>query len=151
MAITERIEEDYKSAFRAGDHITVSCLRILKAALKNAEISARHALNEEEAQQVVARELKQTKESLEAFAKGGRAETAQALEAQAAILAKYLPEQLSEAEVKTAIAEAVASTGAQGPQDIGKVMGAVMGKTKGRADGNAVKRLVAEALKSTGA
>lgn len=151
MSLKDRIEEDYKRAFKEGNSVTVSCLRSLKAAIKNAEINARHDSSDEEAVQVIGSELKKTKESLEAFEKAGRAEQASALRTQCAVLVAYLPEQLSDDALRQAVQEAITQTGATGPKDMGKVMGAVMGAVKGRADGNAVKAHVQELLKSMSA
>lgn len=142
MSVLKRIEEDYKKAFKEGQQTTVSCLRTLKAAIKNAEIQARHSLRDDEVLKVIASELKKTKESAEAFAKGGRAEQARVLDEQCALLAGYLPEQMSEDELKEIISGVITQTGAAGPADMGKVMGAVMGKVQERADGNTVRQLV---------
>jgi uncharacterized protein YqeY len=96
--------------------------------------------------EVLGKQVKQRRESIEQFRAGGREEMAAGEEAEAAILAEFLPEQLSEAELKQLVDEAVATTGASGPGDMGKVMGVVMPRTKGRADGKLVSDLVRRRL-----
>ncbi|MFA6511601.1 MAG: GatB/YqeY domain-containing protein [Patescibacteria group bacterium] len=151
MSLKDRIEEDYKRVFKEGNANVVSCLRSLKAAIKNAEISAQHDYSDEEVVQVIGTELKKTKESLEAFKKAGRTEQVMILASQCDVLQVYLPEQLSDEELTKAVQDAITQTGASTPADMGKVMGVVMGAVKGRADGNVVKARVQELLNTQSA
>jgi uncharacterized protein YqeY len=105
-------------------------------------------LSDDEYAAVVAKEVKTRRESVEAFRKGSREDLAAKEEAEIAILSVFLPEQLSEAEISTLVAEAVAATGAASPKDMGKVMGWLAPKTRGRADGRLVSQLVGKALAS---
>lgn len=146
MSLKDRIEEDYKQAFKKGQTTVVSCLRVLKAAIKNAEIAAQHDFSDEETQTVVASELKKTKESLDAFEKGGRAEQAAVLRSQCDVLLAYMPEQLSADALDAVIQRIIQDMQAASSADVGKVMGAVMKEVKGKADGNAVRQRVQAVL-----
>ena len=116
------------------------------AAAHNRQIELGRALTDEEVVEVLGRQVKQRRESIEQFRAGGREERAQAEEEEAAILAEFLPEQLGEDELRAMVDEAVAQTGAAGPSDMGRVMGALMPRTKGRADGKLVSDLVRQRL-----
>ena len=123
MNLKDRIEEEYKQAFKAGKQEAVSCFRSLKAAIKNAEIDARHDFSDAETEKVVAGELKRTRESLEAFKHAGRAEQAAVLGMQCDLLMTYMPEQLSADALQKIITDAIQTAGATSPGDAGKVMG----------------------------
>jgi uncharacterized protein YqeY len=131
---------------RARDQRRTSTLRMAMAAAKNRQIELGRELSDEDMVEVLGRQVKQRRESIEQFRAGGREEMAANEEAEAQILAEFLPEQLSEAELAAMVDEAVASTGASAPGDMGRVMGAVMPKTKGRADGKVVSDLVRRRL-----
>jgi uncharacterized protein YqeY len=146
MGLIENIEADLKAALKAKEGQVVSTLRMLTAALKNKSIELKKDLKEEEVVAVVKSQVKQLKDSIEAFVEGAREDLAAKAREELEILAKYLPEQMSEEELKKIVDETVKETGAAGKGDMGKVMGAVMGKVKGKADGGDVKRLVEEAL-----
>ncbi|MBU0531265.1 MAG: GatB/YqeY domain-containing protein [Candidatus Uhrbacteria bacterium] len=147
MTSIEKIEADLMAAFKAKETQVVSTLRLLRAALKNKSIELKKDLEEEEVVAVVKSQVKQLKDSVDAFVEGAREDLAVKAREELEILAKYLPEQMGEDELKTIVDETVAETGAAGAADMGKVMGAVMGKVKGKADGGDVKRLVDAALK----
>ena len=135
-----------RDAMRARDQRRTSTLRMAMAAAKNRQIELGRALTDEDMVEVLSRQVKQRRESIEQFRAGGREEMARSEEAEAEILGEFLPEQLSEAELAALVDEAVGSTGASGPGDMGKVMGAVMPRTKGRADGKLVSELVRRRL-----
>ena len=131
---------------RSGDELRRDTLRMAESALYNGEKRDKRTYSDDDVAGVLAREVKTRRESVEAFRKGGREELAKKEEAEIAILAEFLPEQLSEAEISALVAEAIAATGAAGPKEMGKVMGWLAPKTKGRADGRAVSQAVTQAL-----
>ena len=153
MSLIQTIEQDYKNAFKGGDKLTIGVLRLLKAALHNAEIEKRGksgedrgGLSDEEAVAVIKRQVKQLEEAKEMFAKGGRADLAEQNEKEIVILKKYLPQQLSEDTVREAVKRVIGSMAQAGPSDFGKVMGAAMKELKGQADGGVVGKIVRELL-----
>jgi uncharacterized protein len=146
MTLQKRIESAMRDAMRARDERRTSTLRMAMAAAHNRQIELGRPLTDEETVEVLGRQVKQRRESIEQFRAGGREERAQAEEAEAAILAEYLPEQLGEDDLRALVDAAVAETGASAPSDMGRVMGALMPRTKGRADGKLVSDLVRERL-----
>jgi uncharacterized protein len=140
------MQSDITAAMRSGDALRRDTLRMAESAIYNAEKRDRRELGDDDVAALIAREVKTRRESVEAFRKGGREDLAAREESEIAILAAYLPEQLSEPEITALIIEAVATTGAAGPRDMGKVMGWLSPKTKGRADGRVVSQLVGQAL-----
>jgi len=131
---------------RSGDALRRDTLRMAESAIYNAEKRERRTYSDDEVTGVLAREVKTRRESVEAFRKGEREDLASKEAAEIAILAGFLPEQLSEAQISALVAEAVAATGAAGPRDMGKVMGWLSPKTKGRADGRLVSQAASRAL-----
>jgi uncharacterized protein YqeY len=121
-------------------------MRLLAAAVKNREVEVGHDLSEEEFIEVVTREAKRRREALEAYEKGNRPELAEKERAEAAILEEYLPDQLSEEEVRAVIEEAIQATGADAPGEVGKVMAWIMARHKGRVDGSRVNALARDRL-----
>jgi uncharacterized protein YqeY len=146
MTITDRIQADTAAATKSQDRPRVATLRLLVDALQKEAKVARAELDEQREIAVLKRERKRRAEAADAFRKGGRADAAAAEEAEAAIIDTYLPEQISEDDLRKLVEEALAETGAQSPRDIGKVMPVVMGKAAGRADGRRVSELVKERL-----
>jgi uncharacterized protein YqeY len=146
MTLQTRIESAMRDAMRARDQRRTSTLRMAMAAAKNRQIELGRELTDEDMIEVLGKQAKQRRESIEQFRAGGREEMAANEEAEAAILAEFLPEQLSEAELVQMVDEAVAAAGASGPGDMGRVMGALMPRTKGRADGKLVSDLVRRRL-----
>jgi uncharacterized protein len=144
--IADRLSAQIKEALKAGDRTRLATVRLLAAAVKNREVELGRELSEEDLVEVAAREVKRRKEAAEAYQRGGRSELAEKERAEQAILEAYLPEQLSEEEVRAAIEEAITATGAAGPDEVGKVMGHLMGRLKGRVDGSVVNRLARERL-----
>jgi len=146
MTLADRLQEDLHRALRAGDGLRVSTIRLARAAIHNASIERGRALTDTEIEEIITREMKRRREAIEAFGKGGRDDLVRKETLELAILSEYLPPQLSEADLRAIVAEAVRQVQAAGPQDMGRVMAAVMPKVKGRADGGLVNRLVREAL-----
>ena len=146
MSLTDQLQADMKTAMRDGDTDRRDTLRMVVAAAQNAAKDKREALSDEEALAVVTREVKMRRESIEAFRSAGREDLAAQEQLEIDILVPYLPEQLGEDDVRALVIDAVVSTGASSPKDMGRVMGELMPKVKGRADGKLVSRLVNEEL-----
>ena len=142
MTLQQRIETAMHDAMRARDDRRRSTLRMAMAAAHNRQIELGRALTDDDVVDVLSRQVKQRRESVEQFRAGGREELAAAEEAEAEILREFLPPQLSPAELDAIVAAAIAETSAAGPSDMGKVMGRVMAQTRGRAEGKAVSDLV---------
>jgi uncharacterized protein YqeY len=151
MSLQTDIETAMRAAMKAGDARRVSTLRMAMAAAHNRQIELGHALTDAETVEVLDRQVKQRRESIELFRRGGRPELAEAEEAEIVILREFLPEPLSAAELERLARDAVATTGASGPADMGKVMGVLVPKTKGRADGREVSELVRRLLSEASA
>jgi uncharacterized protein YqeY len=135
---------------RQHNPVRLGALRMLKAALMNREVERGRALDEAEAQQVVASLVKQRKDSIEQFTKGGRADLADKEAAEIRVLEAYLPAAADPAAVERAVSEAIAETGATSPKDMGKVMKAAMARLAGQTvDGKAVNELVRAKLAGT--
>lgn len=148
MKLRSRIQDDIKIAMKASDAARLSALRLSLSAIKNKEIEKRGELADADVIQVLATLIKQRKESIELYTKGGRADLAQKEEAEIAVLQSYLPAALGEAELKVLIVAAIAEAGAAGPKDMGKVMKILVPKVQGRADGKLVSDLVKQQLSS---
>jgi uncharacterized protein len=141
-----RIQDDTNAAMKQRDKTRVGALRMLGAALKNAEIEAGRPLTEQEEQTILRRQLKQRDESAEAFRKAGREEQAASESAEADIVRTYLPQPLSPAELEEMVDTAINETGATGMRDMGTVMGRAMELAEGRADGRQLSALVRNRL-----
>lgn len=147
MALIDKIGEDMKTAMRAKDQTRLMPLRMAKAALVNRELEKGHALDEAEAQQVVASLIKQRRDSAEQFRNGGREELAAREDAEIVILEAYLPPPVDPADIERAVDEAIRETGATSAKDLGRVMKAVMPKLAGRgADGRTINDIVRRKL-----
>jgi hypothetical protein len=146
MGLREKIDTDTKEALKSGAKDKLSTLRMLNAALKNKQIDKRRPLTEEEVFETVRSLIKQRKDSIEQFAKGGRQDLVDKETAEVAVLEVYLPQQLSRAELEVMVRDAVAQTSAQGARDMGKVMKALIPMVGGRADGKLISELVKNAL-----
>jgi uncharacterized protein YqeY len=140
-----------RAAMKAGDAKRVSTLRMAMAAAHNRQIELGHELTDAEVVEVLDRQVKQRRESIELFRTEGRPELADAEETEILILREFLPEPLSAEELERLARDAVAATGASGPADMGKVMGALVPHTKGRADGKEVSDLVRRLLSEASA
>ena len=148
MSIKEQLKKDLTEAIRGRDEITSSTIRMVLTAITNEEVAGKEArvLSDEEVITVLSREGKKRREAAEAFENAGRADKSALEKSEGEVIAKYLPAQLSESDIAAIIADAIESTGAQGPGDMGKVMGAVKPKIAGKADGGLVSALVKAAL-----
>ena len=146
MGLREKIDTDTKEALKSGAKDKLSTLRMLNAALKNKQIDKRRSLTDEEVFETVRSLIKQRKDSIEQFAKGGRQDLVDKETAEVAVLDVYLPQQLSREELEVMVRDAVAQTSAQGARDMGKVMKALIPMVGGRADGKLISELVKNAL-----
>ena len=146
MGLREKIDTDTKEALKSGAKDKLSTLRMLNAALKNKQIDKRRSLTEEEVFETVRSLIKQRKDSIEQFAKGGRQDLVDKETAEVAVLEVYLPQQLSREELEVMVRDAVLQTAAQGARDMGKVMKALIPVVGGRADGKLISELVKNAL-----
>jgi len=138
MTLKERITEDMKTAMRSGEKDRLAVIRLLQAAIKQVEVDKRITLDDAQVTAVLEKMIKQRKESVLAFEKGGRADLVAKENGEITVLQTYLPAQLSEADLDALIAEAISATGAASIKDMGKVMGVVKAKAAGKADMGAV-------------
>lgn len=147
-SISERIQAEMVQAMKAKDAETLSTVRMLKAALMEAKTAKPKdsTLSREEEIEILQRYVKKRRETIETNTKVGRPDLNPAEEREIAVTQRFLPEMLSEEKLAEIVKAAVASTGAAGPKDMGKVIGAVMAQVKGRAEGGTVSRLVKAAL-----
>lgn len=148
MALSEQIQSDLTTAMKARDTDTVATLRMVLAAVKNLRVAAGHTgdVTDEETVELLTRQAKQRREAADAYDAAGRPELAEQERRELAIVHRYLPEQLDDDAIDAIVADAIASTGAQGPAELGKVMSAVMPQVKGRADGTRVNAAVRRRL-----
>ena len=146
MSVTERLNQDMKEAMKAKDKLRLSVIRMLKAAFQKESIEQKRPLTAEEEVTILARELKQRKDSLHEFEKANRHDLAEQVTAEIAVVTGYLPEQLSEDAVRTVVAEVIAQVGATSASDFGAVMKAVMPRLKGQAEGGLINRVVKDLL-----
>jgi len=147
MTLFERIGQDITAAMRARDQARLAPLRMAKAALMNREVEKGRALEEAEVEQVIASLIKQRRDSIEQFTKGGRQDLVAREAAEVTLLEAYLPPAVDAAEVEAAVDKAIAETNASSPKDLGRVMKAVMSGLAGRTvDGKVVNELVRRKL-----
>jgi uncharacterized protein YqeY len=146
MELRETIDADIKNALKTGAKDKLSTLRMLSAALKNKQIDKRRALTEDEVTETVRSLIKQRKDSIEQFGKGGRQDLVDKEAAEVAVLEAYLPQQMSREEIEVMVRDVVARTGAQGAKDMGKIMKELIPLVGARADGKLVSELVKQAL-----
>lgn len=146
MSLDQTLLNDMKQAMKNKDKETVSVIRMLRSALQNEAIKKSGSLSEEDELAVLSRELKQRKDSLQAFDKADRHDLVEKLEFEIKVLQNYLPKQLTNEELEQIIQETINEVGASSKKDFGKVMSTVMPKVKGRADGKIVNQLVQKYL-----
>lgn len=152
MQLKDKIQSDMKEAMKAGNATKRLVLSLLQSAIKNRELQKRaksgkaEELNDEEIMDVISSEAKKRKESIESYEKAGREELAQKERDELNILMEYMPEQMSEDEIRAEAKKAIAETGAKDIKEMGKVLAALMPKLKGKADGQTVSRIVKEEL-----
>ena len=148
MSLKEKLQSDLNAAIKSRSSVVAETIRMVLTAITNEEVAGKEKkeLSDAEIITVLTREAKKRREAAEAFEAGGRADRAAAERAEGEVIAGYLPEQLSEGDIKKLIAETIAAVGATGPADMGKVMGGLKAKVAGKADGALVSSLVKEAL-----
>lgn len=146
MGLKERIQEDMKKAAKERNSLALSALRMALAAIKNKEIEAREEIGEDVVLKVLATMVKQRKESIDLYDKGGRTDLAEKEAAEIVVLEQYLPKALSDAEVETLVRETILSVGGKTSADMGRVMKELMPKVAGRADGKTVNEIVRRLL-----
>ena len=146
--IKERLDEDIRSAMRARNQQRLDTLRFLKSQIQLTEKNSQKALDDAGVTDVVAKQAKDRRESIQMFGDGGRADLVAKEEASLAVLQEYLPAQLDEAALTALAQQAIAETGAAGPADRGKVMGRIMPQVRGKADGSQVNAIVSRLLES---
>jgi len=150
MTLRDKLFADMQDAMRQREagRTRLSVLRIVRAAVQNGEIEKQRQLTDDEVVGVIAKEVKDRREAIEEFKRlGGREDAIARLEGEIAILGEYLPQQMSEEELRAAAAAVIAEVGAVGARDIGKVMGPLMARVRGRADGKLVNEIVRSMLK----
>jgi uncharacterized protein YqeY len=146
MALKDSIQEALKGALKQQQRVEVATLRLLLSEIKNAEIAQQKPADDNKVLDVITKEVKRRRESIEAFKQGNRSDLVAQEEAELSILMSYLPEQMSRAEIVAAAQQVVDAVGAQGPSDKGKVMSQLMPQLKGKADGKEVSEIVTELL-----
>ena len=146
MSLKQQLLDDMKEALRAKEKIRLNTIRMLRSQIKNREIERGGELSDDEVLQVLSKAEKTRKEAIELYRRGNREDLAAQEETELAVIRGYMPEPLSEDELRALIGQVVAEVGAEGMRDMGKVMGAIMPKVRGRADGQIVNRLVKERL-----
>lgn len=148
MNLKDKLVADMKEAMKAREEgkLRLSVIRMARASIKNVEIDKQKELSNEEVIDVLAKEVKMRRDSIDEYRKANREDMVTQLNDEIHILQGYLPAQLSEAEVRSLVQEAVQATGAKSPKEMGKVMASLMPKIKGRADGKLVNLLVKQAL-----
>ena len=148
MSLLQRLDQDMKTALKESDKLKLSAIRLAKAAVKNQQIEKGRELSDEEIQSVISTLLKQRKDSIEQFSKGGRQDLADQESRELAVLQAYMPEQLSPAELDKIILQAIQESSSTDEKDMGKVMKILMPRVKGLADGKTVNIRVKELLQS---
>jgi uncharacterized protein YqeY len=145
-ALKQKLQENLKQAMRNRDRLRSSVIRLILAGIKNAEIAKREVLNDADILGIITKEVRQRKESILAFRQGNRQDLVDIEEAEMAILAEYLPEQMSREDIVTAVGNVIKEIGAQGLRDKGKVMARLMPQLKGKADGRDINAVATELL-----
>ena len=146
--LKQKLTDDLKQAMRNGDKVRRSVIRLVMAAIKNAEIARQATLENTDILGIIAKEVRQRQESIEAFRQGNRQDLVAQEEAELAVLKEYLPRQLTREEIIAAARQVIAEVGAQGPGDKGKVMPKLIAQLKGKADGREINAIVTELLSS---
>jgi uncharacterized protein YqeY len=146
MSLKDQLTEDMKTAMKAKAKQRLSVIRMVRGAVRQAEIDGKKELDDPSVISIISKEVKSRRDSIEEFRKGKRDDLVKQTEDEIAVLMPYLPQQLSEDEVRELVKSAVAQTGASSQKDMGKVMGVLMPKLKGRADGKMVNAIVREFL-----
>ena len=146
--LKQKLIDDLKQALRDGDEVRRSVIRLVMAAIKNAEIARQSSLDDPDILGIIAKEVRQRHESIEAFRQGNRQDLVAQEEVELAVLQGYLPQQMTREEIIEAAHRVIEELGAQGPSDKGKVMPKLIAQLKGRADGREINAVVTELLGS---
>ncbi|MBT3185455.1 MAG: GatB/YqeY domain-containing protein [Nitrospina sp.] len=146
MTLKDKLLSDMKEALKSKDSLRLNTIRSVVAAIKNQEIDLRKELQEDEVLSLVTREVKKRKEAFVLFEQGGRMDLVEKEKQEYAILQTYLPEQVSEEDLRKRIQEVIAETGAEGMKDFGKIMKTLVPEFKGKADNSLIKDLAGEYL-----
>ena len=146
--LKQKLTDDLKEAMKGGDKVKRSVIRLVMAAIKNAEIARQAELSDSDILGIMAKEVRQRQESITAFKQGNRQDLVAQEEAELAILQKYLPQQMTRGEIIAEAQRVIEEVGAQGPGDKGKVMPQLIAKLKGKADGREINTVVTELLSS---
>jgi len=146
MILKEKIQGDFKEAFKGKDAVRLGALKMLRAEIHNAEIAKRKELDDEEIIDVVSREIKKRKDAAALYEQGKRNELVEKEKAEIKVLSVYLPEQISEQEIRDLVKKAVEQTDAKSIKEMGKVMAVLMPQIKGKADNSLVSNIVKEML-----
>lgn len=152
MSLKEKLTADMKEAMKAREEgwQRLGVIRMVRGAIRQQEIDGQKELDDDAVLAVISKEVKQRRDSIEEFKKGGREDLVAQNEAEIAVLMAYLPQQMAEGEIRKLVQDAIAATGASSPKEMGKVMKELMPKVKGRADGKLVNQIVRELLNAEG-
>lgn len=150
MSLTEKFVDDLKQSMRTGDTARRDVIRYIRSAIRNMEIERQKEADDEAVIDLLGRQAKQRRDSIEAFTEGNRQDLADKEKAELEIILEYMPAQLSEEELTELVKKAIDEAGATSPADMGKVMGRVMPQVKGKAEGRQVSTIASELLKSAG-
>ena len=152
MSLKEKLTADMKEAMKAREEgrQRLGVIRMVRGAIRQQEIDGQKELDDDAVLAVISKEVKQRRDSIEEFKKGGREDLVAQNEAEIAVLMAYLPQQMAEGEIRKLVQDAIAATGASSPKEMGKVMKELMSKVKGRADGKLVNQIVRELLNAEG-
>lgn len=146
MSLSERLNDDMKQAMKNQDKFKLSVIRMIRSAIKNVEIDQKKTLDDNEVLDILNREVKQRKDSLQEFEKADRDDLAETVRKELEVIAVYMPQPLTEEEIHAIVQQTIQETGASSKADVGKLMSALMPKVKGRADGKLVNQLVQKLL-----
>ena len=147
MPIKDKLMEDLKYSMKNKDTVRNNTVTMVRAAIKQKEIDEKIELTDEDILDIISKQVKQRKDSIEEFAKGGREDLVELTKKEIDVLMEYLPKQLTEEEIEPIVKEAIEEVKAESMKDMGKVMNAVLPKVKGRADGSVVNKIVRKHLK----
>lgn len=152
MSLKEKLTADMKEAMKAREEgrQRLGVIRMVRGAIRQQEIDGQKELDDDAVLAVISKEVKQRRDSIEEFKKGGREDLIAQNEAEIAVLMAYLPQQMAEGEIRKLVQDAITATGASSPKEMGKVMKELMPKVKGRADGKLVNQIVRELLSAEG-
>jgi uncharacterized protein YqeY len=146
MTLNQKIIEDLKNSIKARDKVRTSCLRMLKASLKNKQVEKGRELEEEEIQAIISSMIRKGKESIKEFSKGDREDLALKEEEEISIFYEYLPQQLTPDEIEKTLKEVISELSAESPKDLGKVMKLAMSRMAGQAQGKEVNEIARKLL-----